>query len=166
MPGLVFPCRARRRGALPEHVGTVVLQIHGLFHAVGGVGGAGPVGLGADRVDTPVRPAVARHLHQAVVDVLAFVVDGLRVTVLSGHLQPFGQAVDGDDPVRAEHLCALDRELADRPTAPDGDRVLWLGVGVLGGHVPRREHVREKEHLLVREVRVDLDGADVRIGDR
>src|ERR1044071_3385850 len=57
--------------------------------------------------------------------------------------------IDGDDPLSAEQVSALNRELTDRPTTPNCDGVSRLDVAVLGSHVTSGENVRKKKHLLV-----------------
>jgi hypothetical protein len=54
--------------------------------------------------------------------------------------------------------------IANWPTGPgaeDGDRLAALDVAELGAHVARREDVRQEQDLLVGEVVLDLDRADV-----
>ena len=72
-----------------------------------------------------------------------------------------GKAVDGDDPLGAQQKRALDRELADRPAAPDRDRVARLDLAVLRGHVAGREDVGEEQHLLVGQRVGHLERPDV-----
>jgi hypothetical protein len=55
-----------------------------------------------------------------------------------------------------------DRELADRSGAEDGDDLAATDVAELGAHVAGREDVREEQDLLVLEVVLDLQRADVR----
>jgi hypothetical protein len=75
--------------------------------------------------------------------------------------QPVVEAVDRDHPLGAEQHGAGDRELADRAGAPDGDRPRRPDVAHLGAHVAGREDVRQEQHLLVGQVVLDLDRADV-----
>ena len=48
--------------------------------------------------------------------------------LLACQRQPLGDRVDGDDPLGAEEESAFDGELADRPAAPDGNRVAWSDI--------------------------------------
>ena len=112
-----------------------------------------PVRFHADRVDAGVGTAAAGHLFQRVEDVDLLVVDRLGAGLVPRHLQPVGEAVDGDHPLGAEQEGAGDRELADRAAAPDGDHVARLDVAHLGAHVAGRQDVGEEQHLLVGHAR-------------
>ena len=114
------------------------------------------VGLAADGVDAAIGTAAPRHLLQHLVDVDLLEVDRLGAAAL-GEREALGDAVDRDHPVGLEHECALDRELRDRTAAPHRHGVAGLDVAVLGRHVAGGEDVGEEEHLLVGEVRLDLD---------
>ena len=121
----------------------------------------GAVRLAPDRVDAPVRPAALRHLHQPVVDRLLrrsrssrpcpawaiFSRSGTRSMAITRPAPSIQRAADG--------------ELADRPAAPDRDRVARLDLGLLGGHVAGREDVRQEQHLLVGQAVGHLHGAGV-----
>ena len=95
----------------------------------------------------PRPPVIARRL---IVDVVFLEVDRFGAAVRARAIaQPLRHAIDRDDALGAEQIRALDRELAHRPAAPDGDGVAGLDVAVLGGHVTGREDVGEEQHLLV-----------------
>jgi hypothetical protein len=64
-----------------------------------------------------------------------------------------------------EQLRAVHGELPDRARAPHRDHVTGVDVAHLGAHVPRGQDVREEQDLLVREVGLDLERADVRERD-
>src|SRR5436190_278693 len=106
----------------------------------------------ADRVDAVVGTSSAGELTQRLPDVTLLVVDRVgRAGAFARHPQAVREAIDGDHAFGAEQVRALDRELADRPAAPDGDDVSRLDAAGLGGHVARRKDVRQEEHLLVTE---------------
>ena len=79
----------------------------------------------------------------------------------SRHLQPVGLLVDGDDLRGAEHPGAVHGELADRAGAPHRHHVAGLDVAHLGTHVAGGQDVGEEQHLLVGQVGLDLQRADV-----
>src|SRR5688572_27629992 len=79
--------------------------------------------LAADGVNAPVRPHSACLLHQAVVNIFVIEVDRFGTAFSCGHLQAFGNVVDGNYAFGAEHTCAFHRELPDRAAAPNGDGV-------------------------------------------
>ena len=129
-----------------------------------GVEAAGAVRLGADGVDAAVGPAAGGHLLQLLVDVFLGEVDRLGLAELARHRHPLGHAIDGDDASSAEHPGALDGELTDRSTPPDGHGVALLDLGVLRAHVAGGEDVGEEEDLLVGQVGLDLETTDVGVG--
>src|SRR6185437_8346626 len=59
----------------------------------------------------------------------------------------------------------LDGEESHRATPPYGNGIARTDAALLRRHVPRREDVREEEHLLVAQVLRHLDGTDVGEGD-
>ena len=71
-----------------------------------------------------MRPLPAGHRPQLLEDVDLFVVEHLRLAGRGGQLQTFREPIDGNHPRGAEQIRALDRELADRAAAPDGNGVV------------------------------------------
>ena len=67
------------------------------------------------------------------------------------HGEALRHAVDADHLLGAEQDGAADRHLADRPGAPDRDRVGGLDVALHGRLPAGREDVAEEQHLLVGE---------------
>ncbi len=134
-----------------------------LLQPVVGVDEPVAVGLEPDRVDARVRSSPARELEESLTHVLGGVVDDVgRARARPRHLEAVVEAVDRDHPLRSEHACARDRELADRPRAPHRDRVAALDVAHLRAHVAGREDVGEEQDLLVVEAGRDLQRPHVR----
>src|SRR5919199_2391743 len=158
------PAGTAGEDGVAEGMAAVALRAGGLLDALHRVQRAVSVGgLHPDAIDDRVGAAAAREDLELLDDVrvLAEVdrVGGARA--VERHLEPVVVLVDGDDALRAEHHGAGDGELPDRPGAEDGDHLPALDLAELGAHVARREDVREEQHLLVREVVLDLDRADV-----
>src|SRR3954451_8139958 len=158
------PARPAGEDRVAQRVAAVGLRAARLLHAVGGVQRAVAVrGLEADGVDDGVRPAPAGE-HLELLDdvgVLREVDDVGRAGAVARHLEAVVVLVDRDDLLGAEQDRARDRELADRARAEDGDRLAAGDVAELGAHVAGREDVREEQDLLVLDVVLDLDRADV-----
>ena len=94
---------AASQDGLPQRLAAVGVQVQDLLSAVVGILDAGPMRLHADRVDTGIRAAPARHFLKHIHHVVDLgVVDRLGTGVVPGHLQPFREPVDGDDPLGAE----------------------------------------------------------------
>ena len=85
------------------------------------------VGFGADRVDAGIGAAAVGQFHDAVVDILLHEIERLGAG-LARQRQTLRHGVDRDHPLGAEQEGAADRELADRPAAPDRDGLAALDV--------------------------------------
>jgi hypothetical protein len=102
----------------------------------------------AHRINAGVRPAAASHVPQRVQDICRFVVERLGAD-RPGLAQPLGKAVDGDDAACAEQHRTGDRKQTDRTAAPHRDGIARLDAAIFRRHVAGRQHVRQKQHLLV-----------------
>src|SRR4029453_17973199 len=98
---------------------------------------------------TGVRSLTAREVAKRFRYIDLGVIEYCRVAVRCGQMKTFGKTIDGNDPFRTEHVGAFDRELPHGTAAPDRNRVSGLYLAVFGGHISRREDVREKQYLLV-----------------
>src|SRR5690606_23057900 len=88
-----LPALAAGADHLPEDVGPVGAQLHGHLGLVEhGVDAAAAVGFGAHRVDAAVGAASAGHVHELVVHVDVFEVDGFGLASARGHRQALGNA--------------------------------------------------------------------------
>ena len=94
----------------------------------------------ADGVNARVGADTARERRELVVHVRLCVVNHNRAA-LCGEPQTFGEAVNGDDALRAQKEGALDCEQTDGAAAPHGDGVAFFDSAVLRGHVSGREDV-------------------------
>ncbi|CAN5717757.1 hypothetical protein BH23PSE1_BH23PSE1_08560 [soil metagenome] len=149
---------------LAQDVRAVALQHGGLLHpVVDRIERAGRVRLEPDRVDALLRPLAACQLADPLEHALVVEVDR-DGALLRGHGEALGHVVDHRDLARAHHQGGEDAELADRPRAPDDDRVGRLDLAIGGGLPAGRQDVAEEQHLLVAEPRRDLDRADIGIG--
>ena len=78
--------------------------------------------------------------------------------------EPVVVLVDRDHLLGAEHHGAGDRELADRARPEDRDRLAAGDVAEVRAHEARRQDVREEQHLLVGQLVLELERADVGVG--
>src|SRR5690349_19407352 len=107
------------------------------------------MGLHPDRVDATIRAAAPGHFLPLVYDLTIADIEGFGFFFFPGMFQTLRNVVYCDDTFRAEHVGAFDGELADRPAAPDGNRIAGLNVTILRRHVAGGEDVGEKQRLLV-----------------
>jgi hypothetical protein len=119
------------------------------------------VRLHADRVDALFRTPAGGQVAQPLEHAFILEIDRDRAGRL-GHAEPLGQAIDRDHLFRAEQDRAADRELADRPRAPDRDRVGGLDVALHGALPAGRENVAQEQHLLVGQARGHFDVRRIR----
>src|SRR4051812_16908030 len=122
------------------------------------------LGLGADRIDTRIRAPAFGQFHDPVVDIFLHEIEGLGAA-LARQIQPFGNSINSNDAFGAEQEGALDRELANRSTSPDGNSFSASDAAELGSHVAGRKNVREKKDLLVAQAIRHLHWSDVGIRD-
>jgi hypothetical protein len=122
-------------------------------------------GLHADRVDHRVGSPAAGQILQLLDDVgvLSKVHDVRGARLVHRHLETVVVLVDRDHPLRAEQDRARDRELADGARSEDRDHLAARDVAEVRAEVAGGEDVGEKQDLLVRELVLDLDRADVRV---
>ena len=85
-----------------------------------------------------------------------------RAGLVERHLQAVVVVIDRDHPLRAEHDRAGDRELSHGAGAEHGDDLAALDVAEVGAHEAGREDVRQEQDLLVGQVVLDLERADIR----
>nr|WP_203551461.1 hypothetical protein [Actinospica acidiphila] len=145
--------------------GAVRLEAQLLLGLVVQVHGSVAVGLHADRLDAHVGAASAGAFAQFRRDVGGGVVDGLGADVPLGHLQAFGDAVDGDDAFRAEQDRRPCRHLADGAAAPDGHHVTGLHTAEVRTHPPGGHGVGDEQGAGVVDALGDGEGAVIGEGD-
>ncbi len=151
---------------LPQSVRAIGRQhqccLHFIKHRVHA---ARLVRLAANRVDTAIRTAALRHRGQLLRDILFVEVDRLRSASRRRHREPLGHAVYCDHAAGAEHPAALDTHLRDGAASPHRDGIAGLDIRIFRSHPSGGEDVREKEHFLIRQVRLDLDRPDIGVRD-
>jgi hypothetical protein len=81
------------------------------------------------------------------------------------HPEALRHLVNSNDMFGPEHVGTFDGELSNRTAAPDGDRVAWLDVAVLYGHIAGGKNIGEKEHFLIWNAIGDLKGAHIGEGN-
>ena len=60
------------------------------------------------------------------------------------HLEPFWNAINGDDVISAERVGTAHGKLPDRSTAPDGYGITPLDSAVLGSHIADGKDIGQK----------------------
>ena len=151
----------RHADGLAERVRAIGGEIHRRLGAVvPGVEG-GAVRLEAHGIDAPVGTLTAGQGAKRVRHVDFHVVEDLGLALRRSHREPLRKAVDGNDALGAEQICALDGELTDGTAAPDGHRIARLDLAVLRGHVAGWKNVGEEQHLFIGEGFGHLDRPDV-----
>src|SRR5579862_6229032 len=153
---------ANGENRLAQHHGPVGFHHQGGLHLVVHTLQLIGVGFEADGVDAGVRTDTAGQVFHGRehADIVFGVVDG-DGSERAGHLQAFGNAVDGDDARGAKHEGTGDGELADRAASPDSNDIAFLNLRILRGHVAGGKDVGEEEHFFVGEVALNLQRADV-----
>ena len=95
-------------------------------------------------VNTAIRTAPASHLFQDF-DNIAIVLVVHNVGLgLACHLQALWDAINSDNPLRAQHECAADRELSNWATSPYRNDISRTDAAILRRHVTGWKNVREK----------------------
>src|SRR5579875_2738791 len=150
---------------LPQNEGAVCLEHERLLHLVVHADEGTGMRVHAHSIDTYDRAdtagEVAKRPHHD--DIIFAIVDRGRTAVFTGEAQALREAVDHDDVAGAQHVGTGCGEQSDRTGTPNGNSVALLNVAVLRAHVAGGEDVGQEEHLLIRQVVLELQAADIRV---
>src|SRR5690606_24764246 len=105
-----------------------------------------------------VRATATRHFLECFVNINFFIVDDFRLAMLDCHLQPFRDAVDGDDALRTHQPGGNHGHQPNPATAPDCHHVTFLYVCKVCPHVARGYCIGNEYGLLIAYTVGNLEG--------
>jgi len=119
------------------------------------------MGFHSNRVNTSVRTPASGHLPQTPEYIFIRIIKDLCIAQVPSGFQPFGNMVDGNDSLSAEHVRAANGEKSHRTAAPDRNYVPRLYTAILGCHITSGKNVREKQDLLIGVPILNHDWTDI-----
>src|SRR4028119_789526 len=144
---------------------TVGFQSHGLLGFVVERHSICTVGFHSDCIKARIRTTTTCHFFERFADIHFLVVENFCLALFLGHLEAFRNSVKGDNTLSTEHKSALNRELSNWPTAPDGYDITGFNVAVFRCHVASGEDIGKKQYLVVCQSFRNLEQADIGKGN-